>query len=111
MLTKPLTIRFASANPFVNHFLVVEIQLSKIFPLLVVVQSDVRDDEGVIVRVIGLALVHHTHCSPNKLNVRRERTEWTEDRCDTQWRMIEPLAEHLYLHNAIDPTASQILGY
>ena len=56
-------------DPFTDHSLVVEVKLSEIFPMVVVAQADVRDDVGVIVRVVGLVLVNNAHDPSDELDV------------------------------------------
>lgn len=71
--------------------MVVEVELSELIPAGLVVQPDVGDYEGLIVRVVGLVLHDDPHDAPDELDVRGEATERPENGSDAEPRMVEAL--------------------
>ena len=64
-----------------------------------------------IVRMSRVLLNDDTHYPADKLDVGSEASERTKNRCDTQFWVIETLAKHLYLYDAIERTVSEIAKY
>jgi hypothetical protein len=52
-----------------------------------------------IVRVAGAILDNDAQDTPDELDIGSERPERPEDRCEHSAWDVEPLAEHLYLHD------------
>src|SRR2546422_432203 len=60
-----------------------------------------RDDMTVVVGMRGIVLHDNTQNSADKLDVRSQGPERPENRGDAQLGMIEALAKHLHLDNAV----------
>ncbi len=91
----------ASSQPWV-HFLVRGVQVAKVRPMAVDVQTNMRDHEPAVVSVAGRALDVHPHDSANELDIGTKGPERIEDGRNAQWWMVESFAEHADLDDHIE---------
>lgn len=98
-----------AGGPVVDQLLVFQVELAQLSPALVVVEADVGDDEASVVGVVGLVLLDDAHDSANELDVGREGAVRPEDGGDAETRVVEPLAEHLDLHDAVEGPDLELL--
>ena len=107
LLTFCRGLRFLPANDFLPELLVVALEELELAQSLVEVHAGVSDDVAVVVRVAGAVLDDHPQDAADELDVRCERPEGPEDRRDAQLGVVESLAEHLYLDNAVELAARE----
>src|SRR5690349_19664762 len=64
-----------------------------------------------VVRMTRVVLNNDPHDSSYKLNVGCKRAKWPKDGCNTELWMIEALAQHLDLNDAVQCAIAQIGKY
>jgi len=94
-----------------DEFLVLLIDATKIVPMTIDIQAYMRDRNTPVVRVLGVVLVDHPHDPTDELDVGGQRTKGLKDRGHAQVGVVESLAKHTDLHNAIDPLPTKVLEH
>ena len=103
-----LRVRVHRRKQVVEHLLIGQLQLAKVFPPCVIIQPDVRDNEPLIVRVLWIGLIVHAHDATDELDIGRKAAVRSEDGRHTQARMVESLTyEHRNLDHAVKATVAQ----
>ena len=70
-----------------------------------------RHDVAVVRRIRRIVLEDHAHDASDELHVRRQAAKWPKNSGNAKRRMVEALAEHLHLHDAIDQQLlEQLIG-
>ena len=86
---------FESAIDLRPELLIVFFEQLEVVDKGIQIHASVGDDVAVVVWITRCILNVHAHDPSNELQVRREASIRPEDRCDTELRMVESLAEHL----------------